>query len=251
MNIFVLLKQMPKEEAEDICKETRFLDESDKNVLSAALKLRDQTGGYITAAGCGGCMEKELKEVLTLGIDQAVLLNTPILPMGLTASAEFYAAAIRLFVYDVILCGRQAADGDSAYLAGFLSAGLAIPFVAYAKEICIKEGTFYIRRDTALGEEELGAQGPLLITWAGKLHKSLHPSMAEIQRVYRGEKKPVVLSAGTDFDWNPIEDLEEIERLEPEKKSGLLSWIEGSNEAEKAEKLLELLGRRGFDRKAN
>lgn len=118
MNILVYLKEVPPKEEQVKYQTAEGISDSDKNVLKEALNLRDQEGGTVTAMVIGPPeAEKTAREALTWGADRAVLVLKK--ETGdISHSAKLLAGAIEAEdMFDIILCGRQAIDGDAAHMA--------------------------------------------------------------------------------------------------------------------------------------
>lgn len=117
MRFVVILKQIPDDSIKDEYQDVDQLNDSDKNVIKEALDLRDRYGGTVDVIGFGPLSAEDvMKETLTYGIDDAFLISDPqFADMDVSQVAKIVAAMIKkLGLYDLLLCGRQAIDGDSA-----------------------------------------------------------------------------------------------------------------------------------------
>ena len=131
-------KQIPDDSIKDEYQDVDQLNDSDKNVIKEALDLRDRYGGTVDVIGFGPLSAEDvMKETLTYGIDDAFLISDPqFADMDVSQVAKIVAAVIKkLDPYDLVLCGRQAIDGDSAHMASMTSCALEIPLIAYSDEI--------------------------------------------------------------------------------------------------------------------
>lgn len=127
MRFVVILKQIPDDSIKEEYQDVDQLNDSDKNVIKEALDLRDRYGGTVDVIGFGPLSAEDvMKEALTYGIDNAFLINDPqFADMDISQTARIVAAGIKkLGPYDLVLCGRQAIDGDSAHMASMTSCAL-------------------------------------------------------------------------------------------------------------------------------
>ena len=126
MDIIVCIKQVPDTTEVKIDPATNTLirqgvpsivNPFDKNALESALQLKEQYGGKVTVLSMGPPQAKDaLKECLAMGADEAVLMSDRAFGGADTlATSRTLAAGIRkLGRYDLLICGKQAIDGDTA-----------------------------------------------------------------------------------------------------------------------------------------
>jgi electron transfer flavoprotein alpha subunit len=138
MRILVLVKQVPDAADVVIDPTTHTLMRSgveavmnpyDAHALEAALRLKDAHGGVVTVATMGPKQaEKTLREAVAMGAEAAVLLSDHAFAGSDTfATARVLAAYASREQFDLILCGKQAVDGDTAQVPSELAALLDIP----------------------------------------------------------------------------------------------------------------------------
>ena len=95
-------------------------------------------GGKVTVISMGPPQAVDmLKEAISLGADEAVLLSDAAFAGADTwATAFTLAAAVKkLGQIDLVICGRQSTDGDTAQVGPEMAEMLGIPFVAYVGQI--------------------------------------------------------------------------------------------------------------------
>lgn len=126
MNIVVCIKQVPGTTQVKINPETNTLiregvesiiNPFDENALEAALQLRDKHGGKVTVITMGPPQATTaLKDAIALGADEAILLSDRAFAGSDTwATSYTLASAIKkIGTFDLIICGKQAIDGDTA-----------------------------------------------------------------------------------------------------------------------------------------
>lgn len=246
MKFVVILKQIPDDAIKDEYQDVDQLNDSDKNVIKEALDLRDHYGGSVDVIGVGPLSAEDVvKEALTYGIDEAFLISDQkFADMDVSQAAKAVAAAIKKFgPYDLILCGRQAIDGDSAHMASMTSAALDIPLIAYSDEITeIKEERVFAK---CMGDQmayNVEAKTPVMILSIREKNKNRFPSVPDIMKTYDGTYKTKIL---TNEDLNlsvfkrKVIQLRKYEVKSSKQQSFVM--LSGKDEEEKAAKILELL----------
>ncbi len=151
----------------------------DLHALEAALALRDQLGGTVTAVSMGPPQAEEvLREALWMGADTAVLLSDPGFAGADTLATSYtLARAISRLNHDMILCGMQTTDGDTAQVGPGVAEFLSIPHVSYVNRI-VTVRSRVIEVVTDLGGEEaaLRLELPCLLTVTRDLNQPRLPS---------------------------------------------------------------------------
>ncbi|MBN2642516.1 MAG: electron transfer flavoprotein subunit beta/FixA family protein [Victivallales bacterium] len=140
----------------------------DLNALELALQLKDKYGAKVVAGTMGPPNAAEvLREAMYRGADEAVLLSDRAFA-GADTLATSYAlscCANKIGKYDLILCGRQAIDGDTAQVGPQLAEKLALPQISYVEEILeLSKNKVKARREIEGGYEVVEAPLPALMT---------------------------------------------------------------------------------------
>ena len=86
--------------------------------------------------------------------------------------------------YDLIICGRQAIDGDTAQVGPEIAEFLNIPQVTYAKELELKDGAVRVKRFCESKDYEFEVKLPALITAIKELNTARYPSVKGIFKAY-------------------------------------------------------------------
>ena len=110
----------------------------DEQAVEAALRIKDAKGGNITVISLGvNLLRDVVKKPLSMGADELILLEDPAFVDGDSWSTAYaLAAAIKkVGQFDIIFCGRQAADWDSGQVGSCIAEILGIPQVTLAKKI--------------------------------------------------------------------------------------------------------------------
>ena len=165
MKILVCVKQVPKEEDLKLDPETKTLirskgkgiiSEYDKYAIEMALRLKEKAGGSITAVTMGPPQSAEtLRWCLSMGVDDAVLLSDRLMGgADAYATATTLAAAVRYLrqqsgeMFDLILCGKQAADSDTSLVMPQLAEALGLPQVSAVSNFEYLCGNLAVERKT-------------------------------------------------------------------------------------------------------
>ena len=146
-----------------------ILNPEDLNALEMALEIKDRYGGKITVLTMGRSSAiSVLKEALYRGADEAALLTDRSFAVADTLATSYtLMRAIERKVpdYDLVFCGRQAIDGDTAQVGPQVAEKLGIPQVTYAECVeGLEERNIRIRRRIGEGYERVTARLPLLVT---------------------------------------------------------------------------------------
>ena len=161
----------------------------DLNAVEAALALKDQTGAEVVVISMGPPpAEGMLREILARGADRAVLVSAREFGGSDTyATSQILAAAIKkigLEDDDVVFCGRQAIDGDTAQVGPQIAEKLGIPQVSYAADIQKEGETLTIKRMLEDGYMTIKVKTPCLITCIKELNAPRYMSVGGIFECY-------------------------------------------------------------------
>ena len=140
----------------------------DLNALELALQLKDRYDAEVVVATMGMPAAAEvLRQSLYRGADKAVLVTDRALAGAdtLATSYTLSCCAKKLAPFDLILCGRQAIDGDTAQVGPQIAEKLGIPQLCYVEEVReLTEKRITVRRAIEGGYEVLGCPLPALLT---------------------------------------------------------------------------------------
>jgi len=152
----------------------------DLNALEMATGIKEQYGGKVTVLTMGPLQAAEvLRQALFRGADRVVLLSDRKFA-GADTQATSYTlkcAIDKLGEYNLVFCGRQAIDGDTAQVGPQVAEKLGIPQITYAESIvALSEGEIVVRRAFDLGSELVKCQLPCLLTVVGSANRPRPPS---------------------------------------------------------------------------
>ncbi len=139
----------------------------DLNALEAALELRDRFGGTVTVVTMGLPSACEiLRESLYRGADRVVLVtDRKAAGSDTLATSYILSCAVRKLEPDIVFCGRQAIDGDTAQVGPQLAEKLGMTLVTYLESLDdLVEKTITIRRNVGNGWEVVRCELPVLTT---------------------------------------------------------------------------------------
>ena len=161
----------------------------DLNAVEAALVLKEQTGAEVVVVSMGPPpAEGMLRECIARGADRAVLVSGREFGGSDTyATSQILAAAInRIGVEkeDIIMCGRQAIDGDTAQVGPQIAEKLNLPQVTYAADIKLEGDTVIVKRMLEDGYMTIKVQTPCLLTCIKELNEPRYMSVGGIFEAY-------------------------------------------------------------------
>jgi electron transfer flavoprotein beta subunit len=201
-NIFVLVKQVPDQGSKaginpdgtiDRAKAKRMLNPFDRYALQAALHVKKTYGGSVTAISMGPPPAVEiLMEALEHGVDRGLLLSDRRLAASDTLATAYalYKTVLYAGKFDMIFCGLQTTDGDTAQVGPQLAERLHLPQVTYCEDFKIENGKAHARRIIEGGTQQLICDLPLLFTVANSYHPLEYKSFRGAYRVQRLAKNP-------------------------------------------------------------
>ena len=161
----------------------------DMNAVEAALKLKDETGCPVYAVTMGPPpAENMLRELMAMGCDGSYLVSGREFGGSDTyATSQILAAAldtIGIDEDDIIFCGRQAIDGDTAQVGPQIAEKLHMPQVTYAAEIRKDGDSITVKRMLEDGYMTIRVKTPCLITCIKELNKPRYMSVKGIFETY-------------------------------------------------------------------
>ena len=223
----------------------------DMNALEAALKIKDATNCKVIVVTMGPPPAAGmLREALAMGADEAVLVSAREFGGSDTyATSQVLAAAISTIGIeedDIVLCGRQAIDGDTAQVGPQIAEKLNLPQITYAADITVEGKNVTVKRMLEDGYMTVQVQTPCLLTCIKELNT---PRYMTIRGILDCDNEPVTV-----LDYNALKDdpLIEVDTIglkgsptniyksftPPRKGSGMM--LEGSGK-ETVEKLFGIL----------
>jgi electron transfer flavoprotein beta subunit len=177
VKIIVPIKQVPESSNVKMDPETgtviragveTVVNPLDLYALEAALRVKEQYGGTVTAISMGPAQAmKALKEAVAMGCDEAALISDRKFGGSDThATSYILSQAIRgIGAYDLIITGERATDGDTAQVGPGIAAWLDIPLATYVSTIgALEQGRIRLERLVEEGYQLLSVPLPCLVT---------------------------------------------------------------------------------------
>ena len=199
MKFIVCVKQVPDTSGKVAVKPDGTLDRAsmdtiinpdDANAVEAALQLRDQLGeGKVIVMTMGPMQAVGMqRELLAMGADEAVLVSAREFGGSDTyATSQILAAAVKRIGVDeddIVMCGRQAIDGDTAQVGPQIAEKLHLPQVTYAADIQKEGNGITVKRMLEDGYMTIKVQTPCLLTCIKELNEPRYMSVGGVFEAY-------------------------------------------------------------------
>lgn len=178
----------------------------DLNALELALQIKDRYGGHITVLTMGlPAAAQVLREALYRGADEAILITDRRCAASDTlATSYILSCAVRKLDYDLVLCGRQAIDGDTAQVGPQTAEKLGLPQITYVEELLSLDGDMITaRRNIGNGWQEVRARLPILLT---VIDEANEPRVASAKRLMKYKKAKVPAECVDKAEKEALED---------------------------------------------
>ena len=223
----------------------------DTYAIEEALQLREKFGGKVTVITMGPPQAGEaLKEAVAMGCDEAILISDRAFAGSDTwATAYTLAQTIRrLGDFDVILCGKQAIDGDTGQVGPGVARQLGITQLTYVfkvQELDPDSGHIQVERLLEEGREVVQSKLPALLTVVKDINQPRYPTFKGIRRASRMEIP--TWTAGEleganaelfGLDGSPTRV---VKVFNPPPRAGQVELIDGDSPAEAAATLVDKL----------
>jgi electron transfer flavoprotein beta subunit len=210
MNIIVCIKQVPDTTNVRMDVKTNTLiregvesvmNPFDKYAVEEGIRLKEKQGGKVTALSMGPPQAEEvLKEAVSMGVDEGILLSDRAFA-GSDTWATSYALAKAIEAlgnYDLIICGKQASDGDTGQVGPGISCHLDIPQITYVKKIDkISDNKITAERLTEEGYEIIESELPCLITVVKEINE---PRLPSLKGMMKAKKVQIKVLTSDDID---------------------------------------------------
>jgi electron transfer flavoprotein beta subunit len=210
VRVVVLIKQVPDTTEVRIDRETNTLiregvpsiiNPFDTYAVEEGLRIRERAGeGSVTVVSMGPPqVEDALRETIALGVDEAVLVSDRAFAGSDTWSTSYtLAAAIRkLPGFDIVLCGKQAIDGDTAQVGPGVAQFLGIPQLTYVRKIEVEGGAAVAERMMEDGYDVVRTPLPALFTVVKEINE---PRLPSLKGKMRAKKAEIVVWGPSDLD---------------------------------------------------
>ena len=185
-----------------------IINPDDMNAVEAALKLKDELGCTVTVVTMGPPpAEGMLRELMAMGADDGYLVSAREFGGSDTyATSQILAAAIDTIGLDdddIVFCGRQAIDGDTAQVGPQIAEKLHLPQITYAGEIKKDGNTLTVKRILEDGYMTVKVNTPCMITCIKELNQ---PRYLSVGGAFEAYSKPLVTMTYETLKDHPLID---------------------------------------------
>ena len=261
MKIIVCIKQVPGTTAVEVDEKSGVLKrdgvESKMNpydlyAIEQALFLKEQYGGTVDVISMGpGQAQAVLKEAIYMGADRAFLVSdrrfggADVVATSYTLSQGIEKAGN----YDLIICGKQTTDGDTAQVGPEMAEFMGIEHIANVLNVLEKQEDFLlIRENQENNTRVLRVPLPCLLTIEKEANTTRLPSFR--RKLERKNDEVIVFTLDDFKDQNPVHyglngSATQVERIFPPEKNVDKQMIKGTA-AETADALFEILQEKKF-----
>ncbi|MBU3933298.1 MAG: electron transfer flavoprotein subunit beta/FixA family protein [Candidatus Omnitrophica bacterium] len=213
MNIIVCIKQVPETTDIKIDPQTNTLiregassiiNPYDMYAIEEALRIKEKSQGKVTVITMGPPQaESAIREAISLGCDEGVLITDRAFAGSDTLATSYTLACVirKLGNFDLVICGKQAMDGDTAQVGPGISVQLDIPQVTYVKKVeKIDKNFARVERMTEEGYEIIETPLPCLFTVVKEINE---PRLASLKGKMRAKKAEIAIWNSKDIQADP------------------------------------------------
>jgi electron transfer flavoprotein beta subunit len=206
LNIIICIKQVPDTAEVKINPETgtliregvpSIINPFDMHAIEAGLQIKEKVGGKVTILTMGPPQaENALRDAISMGGDEAILLTDRAFAGSDTwATSYILSSAISKLDADIIICGKQAIDGDTAQVGPEVAEFLNIPHISYIRRIeDITKSSIKVQRLMDEGYDIVESTLPVLLTVVKELNEPRLPSLRGKMAAKKAEIKKWGLS---------------------------------------------------------
>ncbi|MBW2064444.1 MAG: electron transfer flavoprotein subunit beta/FixA family protein [Deltaproteobacteria bacterium] len=193
MDIIVLIKQVPDTTEVKLDPKTgtliregveSIINPDDLHALESAISIKETLGGRITVLSMGPAQAIDaISEAIGMGADEGILLTDKAFAGADTWATSYTLgkAIEKLGSYDLVLCGRQAIDGDTAQIGPQVADFLGVPQVTYVFGIEeIEKGKVVVKRRLEDGFEVVECPLPGLLTMTNEMNTPRYPLVGRL-----------------------------------------------------------------------
>lgn len=203
MDIVVLIKQVPDAAEVKLDPKTGHLlregigsimNPDDRHALEAAVHLKEAQGGRIVALSMGPAQAVDVvSEAIGMGADEGILLSDSAFAGADTfaTSSTLGRAIEKIAKYDLVICGRQAIDGDTAQIGPQVAEYLGLPQLTCVFDIePAGEGTIVVKRRVEDGYERVQCGLPAVLTVIAEINRARYPEVGRLIEAC-GDRAPI------------------------------------------------------------
>ncbi len=254
MNVFVCIKQVPSTNKVQVDDETGILKREgsaskmnpyDLFALETALRLREREGGTVTVGTMGPPQAQSvIREAFLMGADSGFVFSDKRLGgADVLATSYTLSQAIRsIGDFDLILCGRQTTDGDTAQVGPAIAEHLGIPHAAWVSNLTVKGDGIEAEQQLSDAVETVFLPFPCLITVEQDIFTPRLPSLRRRREI--GDRPVTVVGLDFFLDKDPDHygltgSPTQVERIFPPSQEVTHETWEGEDSAARLHALLK------------
>jgi electron transfer flavoprotein beta subunit len=213
MDIIVCIKQVPDTKDVRLDPETNTLAREgvesimnpfDRHALEEAVRIKEERGGTVTALSMGPPQaEAVLREAISCGADEGVLVSDRAFAGADTWATSYTLAraVVTLGSFDLVLCGKQAIDGDTAQVGPGLANQLSLPYVTCVQRVrSSDEEGLVVERMMDDGYDVVRMPLPALITVVKDINE---PRVSSLKGKMRAKKAEIRVLRAADIGADP------------------------------------------------
>ena len=203
MNIVVCIKQVPETTEVKINPETNTLiregvpsivNPFDENAIETALQLKEKHGGKVTVITMGPPQAAEaLRSAIAMGVDEIILVSDRAFAGSDTWATSYTLSQTIKTIgsFDLVICGKQAIDGDTAQVGPGIAEWLDIPQVTFAVKIDVTGNCLKAERLLEEVNEIVETSLPAVVTVVKQINEPRMPSLKGMMKAKKIEIKPL------------------------------------------------------------
>lgn len=227
MKAAVLVKQVPdteevrideKTRAPDASRAERVVSQYDKHAVEAAVELKeDGILDEVVAISLGPeGIEESLREVLAMGLDEAIAIEAPELEEGGgLAKAQALASAVEhAGDVDVVFASEESADSHTASTAPMVAEFLDASLLSYVYDITVEDGSLEVVREIDDGVETLRGSLPAVVSVVEAMND---PRLPALTQILQAKNKPLETLTAEDLGIETGRSTEVLENVAPQE----------------------------------
>jgi electron transfer flavoprotein beta subunit len=172
----------------------------DEYAVEEAIRIKEKLGGKVTVVTMGPPQADEaLRKCLAMGADEAILLSDRAFA-GADTLATGYTLSMaikKIGEFDIIFCGQQATDGDTAQVGPSVAENLHIPQITYVNKVEIQQKKVVAHREVESGVEVIACRMPVLLTAVKGLNE---PRIPKYRVIMQAMQKEIIVWKASDLD---------------------------------------------------
>lgn len=167
-----------------------IVNPEDRHAVEAAMAFKEKYACGVTVISMGPAQAEEaLRECLAMGADEGILLTDSAFGGADTWATSYTlgCAIQKIGSFDLILCGREALDGNTGQVGPQIAELLGIPQITYVQAVEVNGSTLRAKRAAEDGYEILEAELPALLTVTKDINVPRTPSIEDVMNSYSAD----------------------------------------------------------------